>query len=308
MMSRNSRVAWHGWGLLLVLLAAFAPLARVHADDSERWHFSYNGPESAQDLRYQYHWRVLRAALDATRGTYGDYVVEPGVSLNERLQLFEMQRPNGRLNIIVRNPTVALEQALQPIKVPIDKGLLGYRVFLIRAQDASRFAAVQSLDDLRQFSFGQGRDWSDVAIYAASGLKVITGSSYEGLFGMLMLHRFDAFGRGVSEVAAEFKQAHQQYPQLLIENELLLYYPLPVYFWFPRTAEGDRHAQRVAEGMALIVANGTLDRLFNEEYGAVIKAMHLHKRRIFKIANPNLSADQPFANKAYWFVPSAAQD
>jgi hypothetical protein len=305
MISKWVRVAMHVWVLCLGCILAVTSLV-VRAEAVRPWHFIYNGPESAQDQRYQYHWRVLRAALDATRDKYGDYLAEPGIALNERLQLFEMQRPNGRLNIIVRNPTEALERALQPIKVPIDKGLLGYRVFLIRAEDAPRFAGVRTLDDLRQFSFGQGRDWSDVAIYQASDLKVVTGSSYEGLFGMLALHRFDAFGRGVSEVAGEFKQASQQYPQLLIENELLLYYPLPVYFWFPRTAEGTKHAQRVAEGMAIIVANGTLDRLFNQEYGAVIKAMNLQNRRLLKIANPNLSADQPFANKAYWFVPGSS--
>ena len=119
-----------------------------------------------------------------------------------------------------------------------DKGLLGYRVFLIQAADQPRFTGIQSLEQLRQLRFGQQREWSDVAVYQAAGLPVVTGSSYEGLFHMLMLRRFDAFGRGVSEVSGELAHWRKKYPQMAIETELLLYYPLPVYFWFARTDEG----------------------------------------------------------------------
>ncbi|MDP3815655.1 MAG: hypothetical protein Q8Q83_11365, partial [Pseudomonas sp.] len=206
-------------------------------------------------------------------------------------------------NTLVLDATQALEEALLPIRIPIDKGLLGYRVFLIQAEDQPRFAAVQSLEQLRQFSFGQQRDWSDVAIYKAAGLPVVTGSSYEGLFRMLMARRFDAFGRGVTEVSGELAHWRAKYPQMAIENELLLYYPLPVYFWFPRTPEGSRHVQRVEEGMLALIADGTLDRLFVEEYGATIESLGLRERRMLRIANPALPPGQPFDNKAYWFDP-----
>jgi len=189
------------------------------------------------------------------------------------------------------------------VKIPVDKGLLGYRVFLIPAEQQARFSSVQSFEQLRQFSFGQQREWSDVAIYRAAGLDVVTGSSYEGLFRMLMLGRFDAFGRGVTEVSGELEHWRRDYPRMTIEQELLLYYPLPVYFWFPRNADGRRHAQRVEEGMRAIVANGTLDRLFSEEYAAAIEKMSLDRRRVFRIANPLLPPGQPFDNRAYWFTP-----
>ena len=293
--------------VLLAVAAGLAPLSMARAADAAaQWHFVHNAPEAADDHRYDYHWRVLRAALDATREKYGAYTLEPGPPMSERLQVVEMQRPHGALNALVLDATQALEQALQPVKIPVDKGLLGYRVFLIQAEDQPRFAAVQSLEQLRQFRFGQQREWSDVAIYQAAGLEVVAGSSYEGLFRMLMLRRFDAFGRGVTEVTGELAHWRTKYPQMAIENELLLYYPLPVYFWFPRTAEGRRHAQRVGEGMLALIADGTLDRLFAEEYGAIIEAMHLDTRRVLKIANPSLPSGQPFEIKNYWFEPGVA--
>lgn len=290
---------------LCLFVAGLLPYGVVHAadDGAAQWHFVHNAPETADDQRYTYHWRVLRAALEVTRAKYGDYRLEPGEPMSEKLQVIEMQRPQGGLNTLVLDATQALEKALQPVKIPIDKGLLGFRVFLIQAADQPRFAEVQSLEQLRQFRFGQQREWSDVAVYQAAGLPVVSGSSYEGLFHMLMLRRFDAFGRGVTEVAGELAHWRKQYPQMAIENELLLYYPLPVYFWFPRTVEGSLHAQRVEAGMLALVADGTLDRLFNEEYGGVIQRFSLHKRRMLQIANPGLPPGQPFDNKAYWFVP-----
>ncbi len=298
-------VTFLGGFFTLFVLVVSAPwgMARAADNAAAQWHFIHNAPETADDRRYDYHWRVLRAALEATREKYGAYILEPGLPMSEKLQVVEMQRARGVLNTMVLDATVALEETLQPVKIPVDKGLLGYRVFLIPAELQSRFSSVQSFEQLRQFSFGQQREWSDVAIYKAAGLEVVTGSSYEGLFRMLMLGRFDAFGRGVTEVSGELEHWRKDYPQMAIENELLLYYPLPVYFWFPRNEEGSRHAQRVEEGMRAIVANGTLDRLFTEEYAATIKKLGLDRRRVFRIGNPQLPPGQPFDNKAYWFSP-----
>jgi hypothetical protein len=291
---------------LCLLVAGLAPFAAVHGaeDVAPQWRFIHNAPETAGDQRYAYHWRVLRAALEITRGKYGDYRLEPGLPMSEKLQVVEMQRPHGSLNTLVLDATQALEETLTPVKIPVDKGLLGYRVFLIRAEDQPRFAGVQSLEQLRQLRFGQQREWSDVAVYQAAGLPVVTGSSYEGLFHMLMLRRFDAFGRGVSEVSGELTHWRKQYPQMAIESELLLYYPLPVYFWFARTDEGRLRAQRVEEGMLALIADGTLDRLFAEEYAATIEQLGLERRRMLMIANPHLSSNHPFDQAAYWFTPT----
>ncbi|HZX15347.1 MAG TPA: hypothetical protein VFF22_00555 [Pseudomonas sp.] len=291
---------------LCLLVAGLAPFAAVHGaeDVAPQWRFIHNAPETEGDQRYAYHWRVLRAALEVTRSKYGDYRLEPGQPMSEKLQVVEMQRPQVGLNTLVLDATQTLEEVLLPVKIPVDKGLLGYRVFLIQAEDQPRFAGVQSLEQLRQLRFGQQREWSDVAVYQAAGLPVVTGSSYEGLFHMLMLRRFDAFGRGVSEVNGELAHWRKQYPQMTIENELLLYYPLPVYFWFARTDEGRLRAQRVEEGMQTLMADGTLDRLFSEEYAATIQQLGLDSRRTLKIANPHLSSNHPFDKPEYWFVPT----
>jgi ABC-type amino acid transport substrate-binding protein len=291
-------------GAFLVFLWVLGALPWAHAAPVQpEWRFVHNGQESASDLRYTYHWAVLTAALDATRAQYGPYTLESVDFMSEARQAAELALPAGRINAMVLDSTSEMERDFLPVKIPVDKGLLGYRVFLIRAEDQTRFARVKSLDDLRQFSMGQGQGWSDVAIYRYAGFQVETGSSYEGLFGMLMDRRFDAFGRGVTEAMPEMASHQQQYPAMLIEKRILLYYPMPVYFWFPKGERGARYAQRVEKGMKIISANGTLDRMFKKEFGPLIRSLHMKDRLLLRIPNPDLPQDQPFGTRGYWFNP-----
>jgi ABC-type amino acid transport substrate-binding protein len=289
------------------VLAAFALFivqaccfAQANAD---AWNFVHNGPEAADDHRYDYHWTVLKAALESTRARYGDYTLKDGEFMTEARQITEMKASSGRINTMVLDSTAELERDFLPVKVPVDKGLLGYRVFLIHSKNQTRFSQVTSLDDLRKFSMGQGADWSDVAIFKAAGFQVVAGSSYAGLFDMLMRDRFDAFGRGVTEINPEYEVHVKRLPGLTIEQTVLLYYPMPVYFWFPRSPKGEQLAQRVREGMQTISSNGTLDRLFKKEFDPLIKSLRLKNRLLLRIPNPLLPADQPFDNRRYWFDP-----
>lgn len=266
--------------------------------------YIYNGPESKGDTRYRYHWSVLKAALDATAKKWGTYALKPAPFMNESRQIVEMQSKRGLINTMVLDTTATLEQRLLPVKIPVDKGLLGYRVLLIRDINQANFSRVQTIDDLRRFSIGQGSDWSDTAIFRAAGFNVVTGKAYEGLFGMLEAGRFDAFGRGVTEVLPELAAFSSKAPSMTIENELLLYYPLPVYFWFPKTEEGAQRAMRVEEGMRTILAQGTLDKLFMAEYADTLKKLNLKQRRLLIIDNPLLPKDNPPFNKAWLYDPT----
>ena len=86
-----------------------------------------------------------------------------------------------------------LETQLEPIRICIRKGILGIRLFLIDKNQQEKFAAIKSLEGLARLNAGQGQDWLDTAVLRANDLPVITSSSYEGLFTMLMAHRFGLF-------------------------------------------------------------------------------------------------------------------
>lgn len=288
----------------LWLAGVLALLAPCTAQAAEPMVFVHNGMESPSDIRYSYHWRVLRAALEATAAQWGPYEVRPAPYMNETRQVAELQKPDGLLNTMVLDTTQELEEKLTPVRLPIDKGLLGYRVFLIRKDEQARLHSVQTLEQLRQFSIGQGADWSDTRILQQAGFKVVTGTSYEGLFGMLNHGRFDAFGRGAVEVQGEMTTFGRKYPNMAIEKNLLLYYPLPVYFWFGTDPAALERARRVEQGMRLIQANGTFDLLFKAEFNGLVQSLNLKGRRLFKIDNPLLPASSKDIDKRWLYEPT----
>lgn len=283
--------------LLALLLVSFAAASRAQVMT-----YVYHAPESSLDVRYLYHWEILRTALERTTPKWGAYRMVPSGFMTERRQAFELKNATGKLSVMYLSTTPDFEQHLIPIRIPVDKNLGGYCVFLIRRNDQQRFANVRSLDDLRQFTYGLGLGWIDVDILKANGLRVVTGSSYDGLFEMLVNRRFDVFLRAATEVLDEYAQRKETMP-LAIEESIILYYPLPMYFWFPKTDEGRRLAARAEEGMRMMIADGTYDRIFDKYQRQKIERLRLKERRIFKIANPFLGPETPFADKRLWFDP-----
>jgi ABC-type amino acid transport substrate-binding protein len=284
--------------LLALLLVSFAAASRAQVMT-----YIYHAPESSLDVRYLYHWEILHTALKRTTPKWGPYRMVPSGVMTERRQTFELKNATGKLTVMYLSTTPDFEQHLIPIRIPVDKNLGGYCVFLIRRAEQKRFASVRSIDDLRRFTYGLGLGWIDVDILKADGFRVVTGSSYDGLFEMLAHKRFDVLLRAATEVLDEYDRRKKSLPSLCIEDGIILYYPLPMYFWFPKTNEGRRLAARAEEGMRMMIADGTYDRIFDKYQRHKIKQLRLNERRIFKIANPFLGPEVPFNDKQLWFDP-----
>jgi hypothetical protein len=261
------------------------------------------GPESPEDHRYSYHWQVLQQALDKTSPKYGTYRIEPAEFMSEERQVFELLHQSGKLTVILRGDTQEYAKAFEWVRIPIDKGLLGYRVFLIRREDQPRLTHETTLDDLRNFTIGQGNGWKDIEILRANRMKVMAGGDYAGLFAMLANRRFDLFSRGVEEVLDEYSQHRQQFPSIAIEENLILYYPIARYFWFSRSDQGRELAQRVREGMMMMIEDGSFDRLFDAAHKDVFDNLHLADRRLFVLQNPLATPEPLIDDSRYWYMP-----
>jgi hypothetical protein len=92
-------------------------------------------------------------------------------------------------------------------------------------------------------------------------------------------------------------------PDLRIEDNIVFYYPLPMYFWFPKSAEGRRLATRAEEGMRIMIRDGSYDRIFDKYQRRKIERLRLKSRRIFRIGNPYLGPETPLGDKRLWFDP-----
>jgi len=266
--------------------------------------YLYNAPESAIDVRYEYQWEILRTALEKTRAKYGAYRMVRAKIMTEKRQAFELMHPKGEISVMYLGTTPDFEKKLIGIHIPVDKDLGGYCLFLIRKDRKDEFHNIAGLEDLRKFSYGLGLDWIDVGILQNSGFKVVTGSSYDGLFEMLIQKRFDIFLRAAVEILDEVEERKQSMPDLYIEDSICFYYPMPMYFWFSKTGEGKHLAERAEEGMRMMIADGTYDQIFDKYQQPKIEKLHLKTRKFFSITNPLLGPETPFNDKRLWFDPN----
>ncbi|HEV2693672.1 MAG TPA: hypothetical protein VG347_12335 [Verrucomicrobiae bacterium] len=297
------QTAWrHGWLGFVLSVGLFGPaFARGFAGEPMR--YLYNAPESSLDKRYLYHWTILKAALEKTVPQYGPYEMVPSESMTEKRQTFELKNAAGKISVMYLGTTPDMERDLVPIRIPVDKDLGGYCVFLIRQENQGRFTNIVSLDDLRKFKFGLGLGWIDVDILRSNRFQVVTASCYDCLFEMVNHRRSDLALRAAVEVIDEYEERKTAMPGLCIETNIVFYYPMPMYFWFAKTDAGRRLAARAEEGMRMMIADGTYDKIFSEYQDYKIGKLKLKERKIFRIENPFLGPETPFADKRLWFDP-----
>jgi ABC-type amino acid transport substrate-binding protein len=287
------------WGALLAALSLCWATASHAAT-----HIVYPLTGGGIDSRYDYDWAVLRTALQKTEARYGGFELKQSdIVMSPQRVAQELSMPAGRINILVRATNPRLEMDFIPVRLPVDRGLLGYRVFLVRRADLPRFAQVRTLDDLRKLRAGQGKDWADIAILKAAGIETEEGTSYDGLFAMLDAGRFDFFSRAADEARREFGERHARHPQLAVEPTLLLHYPLPRYFFLRRDDEGRNLAARIAAGMEIMIKDGSLNALFERYKHRIIEQSGLRKRRVLSIPNPTLSPETPLSRSELWYDP-----
>ncbi|CAN7545119.1 hypothetical protein LJR289_003771 [Pseudoduganella sp. LjRoot289] len=261
----------------------------------------------AVDQLYDYDWLILRTSLEKSATAFGPFDMK---QLDEPMSPQRVQQElslaQGRINVFAYPTARDLEQRFLPIRIPIDKGLLGFRVFLVRATDLPRFEAVRSVQDLRGMRAGQGKGWVDIPILRAAGMPVVEGSS-DSMYSMLMAGRFDYYSRGVDEAPRELAENRQRYPQMALEPSLLLHYPLPRYIFVRRDAEGEQLARRIKAGLETMVQDGTLNALFRQHKGPIIERCGLDKRRLLTVPNPFMSPDTPLQRPELWYRPLAGK-
>jgi hypothetical protein len=259
-------------------------------------------PVSKDDKRFDYGITLLRTILEKTSGFYGSFRMLPAEKMNigraiEFLKAEEVET----VNVVWTTSSKNREESLLPIRVPIRKGLLGYRVFLIKKEDKAKFSAIQTVEELKNLKVGQGHIWNDVKVFEGNGFEVVTGPDYEGLFRMLMEGRFDYFSRGINEAPEEYDARKDILPNLMIEDTILLYYPWPKYFFTSK--KNPVLAERIELGMKMMIKEGSFEKLFLKYHKEDIDRVNLPNRKLFKIHNPLLPLATPLDKKELWFDP-----
>src|SRR5471030_356050 len=267
-------------GLFLIMLGLRAPcLSAEPAPTALR--AIYPGAATEADTRASYYLKLLELALQKS-GT--PYSLHPNGQVMVPSRVVSVMEAGGDVDVTWGPTTCELEQRLLTVRVPIDKGILGWRLLLIRADERAAFAAIRTPDQLRAMAAGQQRDWGDTTILKAQGMNVVGASIYESMFKMLASNRFQYFPRGVGEIWGELSR-HAEL-DLEVEPHLALHYPSVSYFFV--SPHDPMLGQAIERGLRAAIKDGSFDALFDKYNGAAVARAKLATRTVFELTNPLL--------------------
>jgi hypothetical protein len=246
-----------------------------------------------QESANGYPLQVLRLALDQTNFPYE---LQPSKTPMPQGRALEQLASGVNVDIVWSMTSKQREETLHAIRIPIDKGLLGWRLFLINKNRATEFSKVRTLDDLKQFQAGQGHDWPDTEILRYSDLGVQTSATYKSLFRMMLAGRFDYFPRSIIEIWDEAQTLSGT--SFGVEKTVLLHYPTAFYFFVNK--DNQRLGRAIEAGLNIAIANGRFERLFQSTYGNILLRANVKSRTILRIPNPLLPAETPLSRKDLW--------
>lgn len=286
---------------LVWVLLAWLLLPSASSATTVVWHRS---PLDFGGFRYVYDIEVLRLALEKTRSTEGDYELQaiPAASYARMLHSLRNNAYPNMLLEISYNKRLEDSGDLTYINFPIELGIIGYRVCFVNPAVKEAVSQVKTLDELRQFSMGQGVGWADVEILRHNGFQVTEVSNYTSLFKMVAGGRFDLLCRGVNELMKEYQQ-YKVIGNLIYDETFVLVYRLPRFFYISKQSEVIK--QRVEKGLKMAYADGSLQALWRKHNLQSIEFSQLSKRKIFYLDNPLIN-NLPKDYEQYFYNPLAA--
>ncbi len=167
----------------------------------------HNGLDESLADKKNYFIDVLQLAIDKSTiqsGPAKRLVVD--IPMEQQRQLKSLD--DNILDVMWAMTSIQLEKDALAVRIPLLKGLLGYRVLVVRKDQQQAFSAITQLSQLKQLTAVQGYGWSDVKILQDNGFKVEVSSWYDTIYKSLNSGFYDYFPRSVLEVGAEFKKTN----------------------------------------------------------------------------------------------------
>ncbi|KJV24672.1 hypothetical protein VI06_21620 [Aquitalea magnusonii] len=247
---------------------------------------------------YEYRWKLLELALAHVKAEKEAFRLEPyaeDVTQNRGISLLQ----SGSIDVIALGTNAERESKMLPVRIDILRGIVGFRLLVIRAVDQARLAKMDAVSLRQKLIFGLNSQWADLPIMRANGFVVTTSANYENLFEMLAVSRFDVFPRGLNEAQRELDERKKNYPQLAIEKTKALYFPYPIYFWVNKSEV--TLAKTIERGLRLSLADGSFRQLFESYHANEIASLKKNKRQVLLLDNPTLPIGAQHPDTSWWW-------
>lgn len=251
-----------------------------------------------------YYSSALKLALQKSANQYGPYTLKPiPVHMRQKRQFASLE--SGIIDVMWTGTSAEREKLALPIRIPLLKGMLGHRVFVIRKTEMSRYQKIDSLLGLSTLKAVQGLDWPDVDVLKHAGLKVENLVWRQSLYKLVSSGIVDYYPRSTIEVLDELRGVDE--PDLIIEQKHLLAYPIAMYFFVRKQDEAV--AARISAGLRMAIGDGSFDRNFLAfpSHKEALETFYNGERLVHQISNPFMSEATPLDDPTLWYkLPSSA--
>lgn len=192
-------------------------------------------------------------------------------------------------------------RGLTPIRIPIFKGILGYRMFVIREGEQARFDNIYTIEDLKKLKAGLGKGWGDTLVLQKAGIPMVTTTRARFLWPMLDNKRYDYLPIAVHEPWEDL--AIRPELKLTTEKNILIRYDSAMYFYV--NSKNTVLHKLITKGMQQAIEDGSYDKLLyqSEMIQSAIKYANIERRRVIEIPNPKFHDKTPKAHLKYWIKP-----
>ncbi len=258
-------------------------------------------PHTVDGPAYLYFSGLLQKALHKAANGRAVPPLVKTIEMAEERMVRELRA--GRIDILWLGGSKERARDLLVVPIPLERGLLGYRQFIIRKSRMAEFDAINTLADLRKFKACQGAQWSDTEIMRAAKLPLVTSVNYESLFKLLVAGRCDYYPRGFHQGKIELANRADIYPELMVYEPLMLHYPFAAYFYVhPRNKT---LAQWLKDGLEKMIDDGEL-LAYMQQHEHTRRAFPLQAtvvKRLLVVPNHYLPDFADEKNARYWFQP-----
>ncbi len=254
--------------------------------------------QGAGDAAHSYFSELITTILNRTSSTYGLAKVNVTVENLTQNRSLRLLKEGRRIDLDWAGTNLRREQDLRPIRIPLNMGLLGYRLLVIRQDRLSEFDQIRTPDQLKKLIACQGQHWPDSDILEDNGYIVNRTIRFELMWKMVETGRCDYFPRAISEGYGEVKfygtDTYAAYDKILIG------YRFPMYFFVNK--DNETLAARLEDGLESMLEDNSLLE-FMSRHPATKSAFPLSQyenSRIFEAENKYISQETRNLPEKYW--------
>lgn len=250
------------------------------------------------DVRVEYRMQILTMALEASQHQYGPYEIRI-IELPTTAKRALLEVHSGRtINLFIGVTTREWEEKNLPIRIPIRRGILNYRLLAINSANIKKFGSDLNLEALKKLSSGLRVGWATTDIFKSQGFNYYELESLDGLYKMLESNAIDYLPRGINEIYDEIAVRGLQ--NVVVHRNLTLNIIAPTYIIV--SPNEVRLASRIEFGLEKMIEDGSLKSTFYQFYADKLARTDLSNKKSITINNPDLPTKIPLDRKELWFV------